>query len=148
MPWHDHAVFDPAHLDDDQLRAALAEAERRLPHHEVCPHCTDPMVDARAMLAALRHEIDTVNERAAAAGYVINQDRKLVHRWDCPSIQSYLRQVSDVVDSFTLDGPASMHAARQYGPAIPTVADQATAREFLRGGRGGRRTCRTCSPDL
>lgn len=135
--------FDPTALSDDDLRLAVAEARRRLDHIETCEHCIENVIaDARAALD-YRDFIATFNENAAKAGYLIAANRTLVHRWDCPSMQAYLREV----DRFTEDPDLTENLARGGGPSMPKIATQAEARAFVDSGKA-RRGCRTCAPDL
>ena len=135
--------FDPNALSNEDLRAAIAVARERLPHDEVCEHCAYLARTNQQEATTRRRDIAEFNDRAAVAGYLIPSKRTLVHRWDCPSMQAYLREVEQMRSGEEYEE----NLAHGYDLPLPAIANLAEARAFI-GDSKARRGCRTCAPDL
>lgn len=66
----------------------------------------------------LRHAQD-YNVRAAAAGYVVGGKRGTIHRWDCSSIQSYVRTVVETAGDVATTNDAGVQRNGNYLRCLP-----------------------------
>lgn len=137
------ATFDPTALSDDDLRAAVAIAQQRLPHEETCEHCAAQVRSHQQGAVAGRREVAEFNDRAAAAGFLIATNRTLVHRWDCPSMQAQVR----LIEEFRSGEDYEKNLQGGFDMMLPTPATAEEARDFANSSKA-RRGCRTCAPDL
>lgn len=103
---------------------------------------------AETELQQVIDEYQDLCRRGEQAGYTHGSKRPIVHRWECPTIQAYLREIED-----RLSGERDLLLVDvRHGSigSFPPVLTAAEARAYLAAGRTprSRRTCKTCSPDL